>query len=55
MKVFVPLIFYEVPDDEKQICDGVLQCFFLLEDLQILYPDIDYIEIDVSKPNIHDN
>jgi len=55
MKLFVPLIFYEVSEEDKEVCDGVLQCFYDLKDMRILYPDVDYLEVDVSKPNIHDN
>lgn len=55
MKVFVPLIFFAVSEDDKEICDGVMQCFHSLDDLQMLYPDTKYLEVSVSEFNVHDN
>lgn len=56
MIVYVPIRLYEVPDMDKQICDGVLQFFYELEDLKLIHPYERYIILDIEEsPSINEN
>lgn len=52
MTIFVPLVAYKIADEEKDVCDYVLQGFINEADAKILYPnaDIRIMEVADSKP-----
>lgn len=55
MKIYVPLIIFELNEEEAEIADVILNGFYNYEDAKMIYPHAEVLEIEVSKENIQDN
>ena len=52
MIIYVPLMTYELPEEEGHIiCDGILQYFLCEADAQALYPNTEIQMIEIPEIN----
>lgn len=48
-KIYVPKIFFELDGDQKDIADVIFQGYYDKKDAQMIYPNIDIIEMEVEE------
>lgn len=55
MIVYVPLILYELDEEDSAIADGVLNWYYNEEDAKMMHPDASIIKLEVDEINPQDN
>jgi len=49
MVLYVPLVYFDVPEEEKAVCDFVLQVYLNAEDARLAHPNADIMELPVDN------
>lgn len=55
MTIYIPLVYFETAEEDKEIADCIFHGFYTLEDAKILHPTATIITVETDSFNYQDN
>jgi len=55
MRIFVPLVVFELDGDDSEIADVILNGYYSREDAEMIHPNAEILEINIGEVNAQAN